>query len=53
MENQQKTEKKLNYNDFAAIFKKIKEEDELKINELDVEKMNILLKFSTFFGQDY
>ena len=50
-EQQQQTEKKLTYNDFAAIFKKIKEEDELKITELGVEKMNILLKFSAFYDE--
>jgi len=49
-ENNEKNEK-ITYDEFINIFKKIKEEDTLKINELNQTKANILLKFSTFFDE--
>ena len=41
-------DKNLTYNDFIEIFKKIKEEDTLKITDITDININILLKFSAY-----
>jgi hypothetical protein len=40
--------KNLTYNDFIEIFKKIKEEDTLKITDINKENIDVLLKFSAY-----
>ena len=48
-----KSEKQLTYNDFVNIFKRIKEEDTVKLDKLkeDPEKINMLIRFSTYFDE--